>query len=547
MLEVESGKELWQVPRWISSTGQDFYGFTPDGKTLLVAGGALGTVIHRYETATGKRLLAPGEPSDTSREIAFHPDERTVYTLGGDGSVLRSWETRTGKEKSAARLDIRWGKFSPDGQLLAGIKGDAIHVLESSTGKERWRLKAVPGVKPGSWSFSPDGKLLAVYGQQTQDKGSHCVLLWDLITGKELRRFSVKDSNHHFAFAPDGHSVIGQPWPSNTQESSDLRSWDVSTGQERLPLKLPPNNGIVALSPDGKTVALMQDQPSHILAFIEAATGQKRVEIQPSEVCRVWNWPPTATYSPDGSLFLLSDGEGQMQVLDAFSGQRLGTVSGRSGSFSSFSFSNSGRMLATLSSNDTTGLIWDANTILARLRVGPEELSPDVLSGLWDDLGSKDAARAYQALGRLILAPRQTTAWLRERLKPFSTVQIDKKHLDELLVKLDSDEFAVREQATKEIEKFGLQALPALEKVLAAHPSIEVRKRIGALTEKIGPERLRPLRGVETLEHIGSPQAQEVLKTLAQGAPEARLTQEAKASLERLTRRSTDSSEIPKN
>jgi hypothetical protein len=48
------------------------------------------------------------------------------------------------------------------------------------------------------------------------------------------------------------------------------------------------------------------------------------------------------------------------------------------------------------------------------------------------------------------------------------------------------------------------------------------------------PQRLQALRAVEVLEHIGSPEAIKVLEYLSQGAPGARLTQEAKASLDRL-------------
>jgi hypothetical protein len=40
------------------------------------------------------------------------------------------------------------------------------------------------------------------------------------------------------------------------------------------------------------------------------------------------------------------------------------------------------------------------------------------------------------------------------------------------------------------------------------------------------------------LERIGSPEAKAVLKTLAKGAPGARETEEAKASVERLATRS---------
>jgi hypothetical protein len=42
------------------------------------------------------------------------------------------------------------------------------------------------------------------------------------------------------------------------------------------------------------------------------------------------------------------------------------------------------------------------------------------------------------------------------------------------------------------------------------------------------------LRAVEVLERIGNAEARRVLEALAKGAPEARLTREARTSLERL-------------
>jgi hypothetical protein len=43
--------------------------------------------------------------------------------------------------------------------------------------------------------------------------------------------------------------------------------------------------------------------------------------------------------------------------------------------------------------------------------------------------------------------------------------------------------------------------------------------------------------GMAVLEDIGTPAARNLLQTLASGAPAARLTREAQASLERLKRR----------
>jgi hypothetical protein len=51
---------------------------------------------------------------------------------------------------------------------------------------------------------------------------------------------------------------------------------------------------------------------------------------------------------------------------------------------------------------------------------------------------------------------------------------------------------------------------------------------------------LRALRALEILECIGSQEAKAVLQIIAKGAPEARLTIEAKASLGRLEKRTAD-------
>jgi hypothetical protein len=111
--------------------------------------------------------------------------------------------------------------------------------------------------------------------------------------------------------------------------------------------------------------------------------------------------------------------------------------------------------------------------------------------------------------------------------------------VDKLIADLDDDSFPVREKATHELEQAGQAAKEALVKALAAKPAPEKRRRLEELLERLGRtgptrELLRPLRAVELLERIGTPEARQVLEALGKGDAGARLTQEATAALRRL-------------
>jgi hypothetical protein len=168
-------------------------------------------------------------------------------------------------------------------------------------------------------------------------------------------------------------------------------------------------------------------------------------------------------------------------------------------------------------------------------------LSSAEVERYWVALAGTDPEAAADAVGYLASTPaadRQTIHFLREHLK--AAPLADLKRLRLLIADLDSDEFAVREKAQRELERLGEDAAPALRKALESKPSLEARRRMESILKKpraLPPETLQALCAVEVLENIGTPDARELLESLAEGAPEASLTLKAKASLERLAQK----------
>jgi hypothetical protein len=109
-----------------------------------------------------------------------------------------------------------------------------------------------------------------------------------------------------------------------------------------------------------------------------------------------------------------------------------------------------------------------------------------------------------------------------------------------LLLERKAATVARREAASKALAAVADAARLQLEEALAASPSNEARRRLEAIlapldeAQSLAGEALRAARAVEALEWSGTPTSRALLATLAGGAPGARLTRDAAASVERL-------------
>src|SRR5262249_34201941 len=126
---------------------------------------------------------------------------------------------------------------------------------------------------------------------------------------------------------------------------------------------------------------------------------------------------------------------------------------------------------------------------------------------------------------------------IKEYVRPVSRPSAQQEEqFDRMIADLDSVDFAVRRKSREALVRMGELPSASLRKKLAKQPSLEVQRQIEGLldmTSKPG-RALQPIRGVELLERIGSPEARAVLETLSKGGEGFRLTQESKAALDRL-------------
>jgi hypothetical protein len=242
-------------------------------------------------------------------------------------------------------------------------------------------------------------------------------------------------------------------------------------------------------------------------------------------------------FSPDGRTLAAGDAAGTIHLVELATGKlRRRMTGGHEAGIGGLSFSADGALLVS-GSEDTTAVVWD---MTGRLTTKREPLRQAELDACWADLVSDDAGRAFQAIQKLVASPNEAVADLKKRLPPVSAPNA--KRIAMLIADLDSETFGIRDAAMKELTKLGDEAAASLRDAQDKTPSAEARRRIEGLLAKLeslgtSGEPLRQARAVEVLEHIGTVEAQRLLAKLADGAPGAWLTREAKASLHRVTKR----------
>jgi RNA polymerase sigma factor (sigma-70 family) len=519
-----------------------------DDKVLAV-GGACNT-IQLFDTTTGAPLQRRDGHTGPVEAVAFLPQGDLVASVG-EMRVARLAETTTGKERQrSARqpfyalsmvLSPSDGRdhllFSPvalsrDGSFLA-VPGRAND--KDETPVRIWEVASdrQVGLLTGDFgsiihlTFSPDRKMLAVASYD------HTVRVWDLLTSREIHRLTGHNGDiYGLDFSPDAQLL------ASGCTDQTVRVWDLTTGKEVYQLSCPSGVHAVAFAPDGRSLAAaggqhLGDQSGDTnVCLWEVATGQERARLSGNH-----HLVRSLTFAPDGRTLALGSSDGSVRLWDPRSGKELRRFDGHRGLVSALAFSRDGKRLVS-GSTDTTVLIWDTAAISSPLP-GAVAVTAAERTALWGDLAGADAGRAHRAMRTLQADGQESVRFLRDQLKP--TPATDSRRIARWVADLDAEEFAEREKAMDALKELGDLAEPALRRVLAERPALELRRRaetlLGRLTPVTSPELLRALRAVEVLEQLATPEARELLRSLAGGAPEGRQTRAAQAALQRLSDR----------
>lgn len=549
-LDVATGK----APEgWIGSavTNVASVQFAPDGKTVAIST-SKETLL--WDPLAGKAVQT--FPGSHGERLTFSADGKSLAALRNwrsgtpDTTAALVWDVASGAPRAGAdqgHLDeISGVALSPDGRIAASASGErytnvgTVCLWEASTGKllhalPMQRLLHRPLVFHGT-----DSKQLFV--------GTEFALLrLDTSTGQVISRYTFEgqDGMGFFHLTDDSQTLLGvqimhaqqggfaggagaPAAGARDQVTLTLPTWDVASGTRLLDrtvaVRGPGTEWALYshLSPDGRFIAV---PGGYVCA---TTTGRALGRLTVGEQ----GFGMASAFSPDGTLLAAAadhwqqtPGKKRVQVWEvatllpvaqletdevahvAFTadGRRLVTASMESltlwdlatqqailsrpapdhfrGSYgpsfvSALAPGAAGRTLAT-GHLDTSILLWD---LTAPVQRGAPLTAAD-RAACWTDLAGTDGRRALLATTRLIDAGGTTVQFLGDHLRP-------------------------------------------------------AQSGTAAATQLVqSPEECRQLRAIRVLEGIATPEARQVLKNLADGVHSARLTQSARAAVERLSRR----------
>ncbi|MGV8056844.1 MAG: caspase family protein [Smithellaceae bacterium] len=343
--------------------------FSHDGKYIV--SGSEDRTIKIWDAATGIQLKTLTGNASWIYEASFSPAGMQALSVSEDRSI-KLWDIDTGKQISVFRFRwtidskeekeryeylksiVKTAIFSRDGNSVIsraeGEKG-AIIIWNTADGKvKNYFIDQKFLLGKNAVQFSPDEKLIISGG------GDKLVKIWDVASGKELKRFAGHESEiNAVSFSSDGKYALsagGKVWGD---KDSTIRVWEVETGKEIR--KFVGHTGAIlsaAFSPDGKYIA--SGSSDKTIRLWNIATGGE-LKILTGHTGSV----SSVAFSRNGKMILSACGDYLIKLWDVATGKEIRTFIGHTAWVNAASFSPDGKKIIS-ASFDATTRIWDIAT-----------------------------------------------------------------------------------------------------------------------------------------------------------------------------------------
>ena len=325
--------------------------FSFDGKMIASASRDGTTKVWILD---GTELATFNGHGGSANSVSFSLDNKTLAAGNEDGSV-KLWSL-SGERRPTLKLDdkvsINTFSFSPDGKTVAlgGFKKVTIWSLD---GKKK-EFQVAPNTPQSessgmvdSLSFSSDGKSLAA-------SANLIIQLWSLENGKELWKRPENGENYSSSFTSVSFSPDGKIATPGGGKLLKLFSLD---GKELKPLTLEGYSGYdFSFSPDGKTLAVPNND--NTIQRWRTADGKPLPSLGlAAKIIQGGRVQSTSvSFSPDSKILASGSGNGIIRLWDLEKGKLIRPLNGHTARINSVNFSPDGKILASGSDDDTIRL-----------------------------------------------------------------------------------------------------------------------------------------------------------------------------------------------
>ncbi len=508
----------------VSSAGLDVTAKDPPG------------VVSTFSTPDGSGLT----------QMAISADQTVL--LGSDQGTVWQWTPR----KSLVRELLA---PAPDHAPIANLRFDKERnlflrrgpelVLQNTEGQRKTvKLPQLPLLE-----ISPTGRQLAAVGKEPP------ILFLDPVTGKKTHRVDRQVRVDEIRYAPDGRRVV-------TYRFGRLYVWDSATGELANKIRLEVNIRGVIFSPNLKYLFAAVDQEG--VWVIDVSSGEILDRLRRSHPISVDPTRPPSNDNPprhrfaisaDGTLLAEARPDRYIEIWETFTGRPVLLLEKHPGEITDLHFLPDGLHLV---SGDDQGkaYLWDLTVSeFAGTFDVSKPYSQEELAKLWRMLGDFHGHASWSAMVALKHRPHQALPLLENPPNDDLLIQ-------QLIERLDDDQFSVRQTAYRTLKQLSLKAEPFLRATLDTATSAELKIRIRRLLAYLqGPQREaqrewmeesrthRRLRAVQLLKWIGTREAKTQLNQIRESSAVPAVRQQVQAALEWLNedrKLTTDSPEFPR-